>query len=644
MKHRVIGIDLGTTYSAVAAFDTDSGEAEVIVDRREGDAATTPSVVGYERTSGKAIVGAAAKRNLPNDPQNTITEIKREMGEVVKDERGEDQPLTVRFADDGFLPQEISAFTLMKMKEIAEAEIGEEIRDAVITVPAWFPEPQRGATKQAALLAGLYPRQLVPEPTAAAICYGVDKDDPSPHAYLVYDLGGGTFDVSIIKVEGEEIDVIATAGDKRLGGGDFDNSIVDWAVGQLREQHGLDVAADAQARARIKFHAEQAKIRLAAAQSTELIVPELRPAEPPVLTLTREKLVELITPDLSKSKTAVEEALNRAASDKGVARDDIDAVLLVGGSTKIPEVKGMLLDYFQKDEEFVKSDLNPAAVVARGAAILAFKFQPTERPFDIRVPADESLVNPEALDVVKVTPITEHTLGVGVQEDTFHRMIDRGTNLPTKKTDHNFVNAGPTDRIEARVFQGEGEKVFDNAYIGSVWIEGLEPREAGFYNFDVTYELDVNGLLSVEVKEVNTGGTWDAKFEHESLVKTEAELLELHNKVKGMYAGGGVAAAPEPEPAEPYRPPPPTPAQEPAEVSTNGPVELVSIEPGDVPDEFRTYVRRARKHLADTFDPELAKAFNAFATAVNAHAPEDEVLNLGDTLTEALDDARRSRS
>ena len=228
--------------SAVAAFDTDSGEAEVIVDRREGDAATTPSVVGYERTSGKAIVGAAAKRNLPNDPQNTITEIKREMGEVVKDERGEDQPLTVRFADDGDLPQEISAFTLMKMKEIAEAEIGEEIRDAVITVPAWFPEPQRGATKQAALLAGLYPRQLVPEPTAAAICYGVDKDDPSPHAYLVYDLGGGTFDVSIIKVEGEEINVIATAGDKRLGGGDFDNSIADWAVAQLREQHGLDVS------------------------------------------------------------------------------------------------------------------------------------------------------------------------------------------------------------------------------------------------------------------------------------------------------------------------------------------------------------------------------------------------------------------
>jgi molecular chaperone DnaK len=232
MQHRVIGIDLGTTYSAVAAFDLDEEQAEVIVDRSDADAATTPSVVAYDPMTEKVTVGWQAKRNLPNNPENTIIEIKREMGAVADSGDGrEPDPLTVRFAGQDCLPQFISAFTLRKMKEIAEAEIGEEIRDAVITVPAWFPEPQRAATRQAALLAGLYPRQLVPEPTAAAICYGVDRDDPSRHHYLVYDLGGGTFDVSIIKTEREEIDVIATAGDKRLGGGDFDNAVTEWAGG-----------------------------------------------------------------------------------------------------------------------------------------------------------------------------------------------------------------------------------------------------------------------------------------------------------------------------------------------------------------------------------------------------------------------------
>lgn len=658
MKHKVIGIDLGTTYSAVATYDTDEEQAEVIVDHAEGDAATTPSVVTYDRGSGKVIVGHAAKRNLPNAPEDTIIEIKREMGELEDSNgaspaagEGTGPPRKVSFANESFLPQEISAFTLMKMKEIAEAEIGEEVRDAVITIPAWFTENQRGATKEAALLAGMYPRQLIPEPTAAAICYGVDRGDPEKHAYLVFDLGGGTFDVSIITAEEDRIEVIATAGDRRLGGSDFDNSITRWAVQELKDKHGLDVSGDPRAREQIKYHAEQAKIRLGAQQTTELVLPELRPTEPPALTLSREELVELITADLNKSKEAAREALKRGA-EKGVGKDGIDAVLLVGGSTKMPEVKDMLLDYFQRDESFVRSDLDPAAVVARGAALLGYRFQPTEHAFDIRGEADQTLINPDAELALGGTigHIAEHSLGVGVQENRCVRMIERQTTLPTSQTQPDFTNPGPTPRIEARVFQGEGELVYENTYIGTVVVDGLEPKPAHSYRFEVTYSLDENGLLEVQVKDADSGKSWDASFEHGASVKAE-ELPDKHERLKRMFASREATASAEgieaPAAEEPYEPPPPSPTsgaavtESPRDTTTS---ELVDVQLDDVPEEFRTYVRRARRQLERAFDAGLATAFNALANAINAKAPVDELTDLGDDLTEALDEAKRSRS
>jgi len=563
VKHRVIGVDLGTTYSAVAAYDPDDLMAEVIPD--EDGNPTTPSVVSYDRGSAKVLVGWAAKRNLPNAPGDTIIEIKREMGEQEgggegrpTDGKGDVEarpPVKVGFAslpDKAFLPQEISAFILRRMKEIAEAEIGEEVRDAVITVPAYFKEPKRAATTQAVLLAGLYPRQLVAEPTAAAIAYGLDRGNPKRRAYLVFDLGGGTFDVSIIVSEAEQISVIAASGDARLGGGDFDNAITRWAIGRLKQEYGLDVAADPRARAQIKYHAEQAKIRLGAQQATELVLPELRPTEPPVLAITREQFIQEIRGAgtraeedgqvdlLRKSLDSVEDALNQAAA-KGLGREDIDAVLLVGGSTKMPGVRAMLLDHFQKDEGFLRGDIDPAAVVARGAAIVGYRHQPTEQPFDIHREVEES-TNPDAklAELAPAKLIAEHSLGVGVQENRCVRMIERQTDLPTARTQEGFTNGAPVERLEARVFQGDGDYTYENTYIGSVIIDGLEPRPPGSYNFNVTYRLNRNGLLEVTVRDADSGRTWDARFEHGASVKLEAPAAPALLAVRPVEAREGV--------------------------------------------------------------------------------------------------------
>jgi len=357
--HRVIGIDLGTTYSAVAVYSSHSGLAEIIEDHidpsNEGKG-TTPSVIGQHPLTRKAVVGWWAKRQLrlSLDPRDTIIEIKREMGEEFREEtldkynaRGVykvGDPVKAYFAGQWLMPQEISAFTLMKMKQIAENEIGEEIRDAVITVPAFFTEKQKRATEEAGLLAGLYPRQIIPEPTAAAICYGVDTLEEERKIYLVYDLGGGTFDVSIISVEEQNVDVIANSGDSRLGGGDFDDAITDWALGQLEQQYGPELIKKPKTRDIVKFYAEQAKIDLSTFEETDLAPLEIDPNKPPVLKLTRADFENLIDPFLRKSLNFIDKAII-AAKEKGVTRDDIDAVLLVGGSTRIPCIKTLILDH-----------------------------------------------------------------------------------------------------------------------------------------------------------------------------------------------------------------------------------------------------------------------------------------------------------
>jgi molecular chaperone DnaK len=560
VRHRVAGIDLGTTYSAVAVWDQDEDQAEILLNREEGGQATTPSVVAFDPAAGTVSVGWAAKRSLAVRPQHAVTEIKREMGEQFSDRSlqrygaqdrfSTEDPVQVHFAGAWRRPQEISALILTRMKEIAETELGEEIRDAVITVPAYFLEIQRKATEQAARLAGLWPRRLVEEPTAAAICYGVDQYEEERRAYLVYDLGGGTFDVSIIQVEGEDIRVIATSGDHHLGGGDFDDAIVEWAVKELAERHGLQVADDERVKPRIKYHAEQAKFRLSAAQETTLELPELRREAPPVLTLTRERFEDLIEVDIQRSLRKVEDAIHQAAA-KGVGRDQLDAVLLVGGSTKIPKVKRTLVEYFRRGEDFVKLDLDPAAVVARGAAILARTYGPSDGPFDPRRQPQGSTGEGEPLPI---EPITAHSLGTGLEDGTCHRLIHRGMTIPVSQTDRNFTNSVATDTIHVGVYQGEGQYFRENTLIGDLVLDGLEFRQRGEHHFDLTYSLDENGLLSVRAEYADSGRSWDATINHPTLVEGNEALLVRYEQVQRLYRGGREPPA---APEEPDAPPPP---------------------------------------------------------------------------------------
>ncbi len=338
-------------------------------------------------------------------------------------------------------------------------------------------------------------------------------------------------------MEGEQIIVVATSGDARLGGGDFDDAIVEWAVDELREHHRLDVRDDPRARARIKLQAEQAKVRASTFQSTTLPLAELRPHEPPVLTLTRDRLEGLIRNDLNRTLHSVEEALAEAAQ-AGIGREQLSGVLLVGGSTKIPMVKRMLAGFFGRGDDFVKLDLDPAAVVARGAAIMASRYTPNPPPFDLTAAVKPSFDEQDAEKIVEVTPITEHSLSAGVVGDRCVRLIARGERIPASQKRSNFTNEGPSDSLILPVYQGESEWQPENTCIGSVILDGLEPKPKGFHHFEVKYTLDENGLLSVEVTHTNTGKLW-------------SQLQLRYRVLHQLYAPARAYAPPGPEPPEP---------------------------------------------------------------------------------------------
>jgi molecular chaperone DnaK (HSP70) len=678
--HRVIGIDLGTTYSAVASFNTYSEQSEIINNSESDNPETTASVISLEPMLRKVIVGSAAKRNLSTDPQNTVIEIKREMGEVFRpDTIGKygatgvfnvNDPLKVHFAGQWMLPQEISAFTLMKMKEVAERAIGQEIHDAVVTVPAYFKETQKKATEEAVLLAGLYPRQLIPEPTAAAICYGVDKMETERKTYMVYDLGGGTFDVSIIQVDAGMIDVIATSGDPRLGGSDFDDAITRWALEELLKK-GIDVRKDLAACARIKDRAELTKIRLSFAERDNLDLAFLRNPAVMNLELTRDRFLELIGDLLRKSLTYVEVALNEAANKKGVERKHVDAILLVGGSSKIPKVKSLLLDYFGKDESFVRGELNPDAVVARGAALMAFRLSPTPGAFDIRRRKEATLVNTEATEIQEVRLITEHSLGIGVQDNQCVRIVEQGTNIPIEVKRGGFVNGGPIEYVTVPVFQGEGKFQYENSLIGTLQIGPMEPKPANFHQFEVTFKLDQNGLLTMLVNHLNASKTYEARFEQKTGVGGDEAMMAMRNKLLGMFAHTAAmppqalptsaASAPQSVPPPPPPPPPPAPAtvapampstpSQPTQTPSAGGAAVAPLPAASplglteptrpVPEQFKQVVRRVQKQLIRQPDPDLLKTWSAFVTALNAGQPESTLEELGDELADAFDRTRK---
>ena len=688
--HNVIGIDLGTTYSAVATNNKYTESTEIL--RTSKGELTIPSVVSFDRTNKKAYAGQEAKTNYPVDPDNTVIEIKREMGEVVNERNigklrklglnpviGED-PYRVFFGDGWYLPQEISAFVLMEVKEVAQKEINEVINDAVITVPAYFTEKQKKATEEAALLAGLYPRQLIPEPTAAAICYGVDSVDKGTSGkmtYLVYDFGGGTFDVSIIEVENEKITVIATSGDSRLGGSDFDNEITSWIVKKLFADYQLDISNNQFFVAKIKAAAEEAKKILSQFDDASIDISFINDPRIQSIKITRGEFENLIDNLLHISLNKVDEAIQIAQKDKDISKEKIDNILLVGGSTKIPKVRRMLLEYFGKGDDFVSAEANPDTVVARGAAIIARKFEATPGKFDIVKRAEANLMSKDT-GIPDPVLITEHSLGVGTVQDRVVHIIERGRVLPARQSKDDFVNSGPSEYINVPVFQGESKYAYENTMIGTLSIGPMEPRPAGEHRFEVLFNIDENGLLAMTINHLNEKKSYDAKFDQRTGIGGDEKLKIVRLKLWDMfwhksddrfvppfYSESATTTADSiPSSSVEDMVPPPVSTEKITSGGRNV-IETVDFEevldenkyqrpfeqgktseaaapdllkPGKpVPGEFTEVVWSAQKLFETLHDSELVNAYNQLILSLNNGAGEDELQIAGDGLADIID-------
>ncbi|WP_019068606.1 Hsp70 family protein [Streptomyces hokutonensis] len=644
--HRVVGIDLGTTYSAVAAYHPDDLAPQILADpEREGSAAVaTPSVVRLDTVTGALVVGHDAKDAISRGPgaEGTLVEIKREMGAEFKEPERlayfgaqgvyqVNDPVRARLGDEWLLPQEISALVLMKMKRIAEQALGGEIHDAVVTVPAYFTERQKKATEEAALLAGLYPRQLIPEPTAAAIAYGVDRAETERQVYLVFDLGGGTFDVSIIETREDEIEVIATAGDQRLGGGDFDDAVAEW----IKERLGDTLPKEIEP-LRIKAAAETAKRELSLRAATTV---DLGHGTTP-LELDRETFESLIQPHLDRSLEQVDRALDDARNGKGVLPEHVNAVLLVGGSTRVPQVRRMLLNHFDQDEGFVRGDANPDTLVARGAAIVANRFEASPA-FDLstRPTAERSADEQD----YAVTLIAEHTMGVGVQDGEFSALIPRGTKIPARHV-QKYYNPDQAPRIEAAIYQGEDRFIYNNTLIGTIHLDDIERRPQGYHEFEVEFTLDMNGLLAVQVTHTNTGREYQATFDQSTTIGTLDELAEKRAALEKLFATvGGPAPGGEPQPPVGPGPVPTVPgpvavipdpvAVIPGPVAVTG-APVGGIDAAAVPAEYRRTVKKALR--VGQASPALTAALDGFWNAVCSGADEDTLDELADVIEAEL--------
>ena len=463
---KTIGIDLGTTNSCVAVIE---GGEPVVIANAEG-ARTTPSVVAFSKT-GERMVGQVAKRQAITNPDRTVSSIKREMGTNYK----------VTVDGKNYTPQEISAMILQKLKSDAEAYLGDTVTSAVITVPAYFTDAQRQATKDAGKIAGLDVKRIINEPTAAALSYGIDKGDDQK--VMVYDLGGGTFDVSIIEMGDGVQEVLATAGNNRLGGDDFDKRVMDWIVSSFKTETGIDLSGDKMAMQRLKEAAEKAKIELSGMTSVSINLPFITAdATGPKhldLTLSRAKFNELTADLVEKTMGPVRQAL----SDSGLSISQIDKVLLVGGSTRIPAVQEAVKNFIGK-EPF--KGINPDECVAIGAALQA------------GVLGGEV----QGLLLLDVTPLS---LGVETMGGVMTKIIDRNTTIPTKKSQIFSTAADGQTQVEVNVLQGEREFARDNKQLGLFRLDGIAPAPRGIPQIEVTFDIDANGIVNVSAKDMGTG-------------------------------------------------------------------------------------------------------------------------------------------
>ena len=463
---KIIGIDLGTTNSCVAVME---GGEPVVIANPEGNR-TTPSVVGFSK-NGERLIGQVAKRQAITNPEGTVSSIKREMGSNYK----------VTIEGKAYTPQEISAMILAKLKADAERYLGESVTEAVITVPAYFNDAQRQATKDAGAIAGLNVKRIINEPTAAALAYGVDKEQDQK--IMVYDLGGGTFDVSIIEMGDGVQEVLATAGNNRLGGDDFDNRIINWLADEFKKDTGIDLRNDKMAAQRLKEAAEKAKIELSGMMQTSVNLPFITvDATGPKhldMTLTRAKFDEL-THDLVEATMG---PVRQALADSGLSASELNKVLLVGGSTRIPAVQEAVKNFMGK-EPF--KGINPDECVALGAAI-----QGGVLGGDVK-----------GILLLDVTPLS---LGIETLGGVFTKIIERNTTIPTKKSQIFSTAADNQPSVQVNVLQGEREMAADNKSLGIFNLDGIAPAPRGVPQIEVTFDIDANGIVSVSAKDMGTG-------------------------------------------------------------------------------------------------------------------------------------------